>query len=284
MPTVKEILLQTGISEDDISKMDAKLMQGFESVLATSSSAQAAAEAAQAAAAEEKRQLKYMFDNEINPGLLSWGSEKSVYDARLQYMEKLLEGAKANGFIAGEFPAGIKTTVQADTARGSDGKYVAGGNPVPGSPGFDPGQIITAVSNANWLSSEHLRLYGTPMPDDFESLLKESTAQRMSIKDYADRKYKFSEKRQEMTVLAQKKHDDGIVKETEDRLRKEYAERFSSNPNIRQGGPSQFDAIRKGVSKGDRKDPLTMSKEERHEYTRQQIAEDMANRESQPVT
>jgi len=263
--TTREILKQTGLTDEQITALDAKVLAGFDTVLTTAAQERDAAELA-------SRAQRELYDTQIAPALDAWGNEKATLEATAAFYKTQAEAAKGAGFIPKDAPG-----YTAPPARSADGTFVAGGNVVPGSPGFTPAQGITAISNATWAFQEHARLFNQPAPDDFETLLNEATAQKLPFRDYVSRKYKFTEKKAEMTAAAQKAHDDAIVKETETRLRKEYAEAGGNNPGVRVGGDSQYAKVRAAVDAGTRKDPLKMNAEERRANTREMINRDIAD-------
>lgn len=138
---------------------------------------------------------------------------------------------------------------------------------------------FSAVTNANWFVSEHMRLNGgAPPPDDMESVWKEAAAQRMPFRQYVEKKYEFQGKRDAIKANDQKKHDDAIRAEVSAAKDKEFAEKFGNNPNIRQAQPSSFSQLDKAVKQGERKDPLKMTERERSENTHANINKEIAER------
>jgi hypothetical protein len=265
-PTVKDILKQTGITDEAIAAMDANAMKAFETVLST-------AAAAQEQAAELERRQRDLYDSQIAPALNQWGSEKATLEAERDFYKKQNEGARAGGFVPKDAPTHTAPPVQDP----GTGRFVAGANAVPGSPGFTAAEGLEAISNATWYGQEHQRLFGQPAPDDFMSLVREATDNRYKFRDYVEKKYKFAEKRTEIAALKQKEHDDKIRKEATEAADKVWAEKVGNNPMVRQGVPSQYEKIQAGVKSGALKDPLTLSAEARRTQTRQNIAADMAS-------
>jgi hypothetical protein len=264
--TVKEILKQTGLTDDQINALDANAIKGFEGVLTT-------AAAAEAQAAENLRLQRDMYENQVVPALNGWGSEKATLEAERDFYKKQNEGARVNGFIPKDAP-----TSGAPPQDPATGRFVAGANPVPGSPAFTAEQGLEAISNATWFPTEYQRLYGQPVPDDFMTLMKEATDNRYKFRDYVEKKYKFAEKRAEVAATKQKEHDDKIRNETTEAANKAWAEKVGNNPNVRQSpGSSQYDKINAGVKSGALKDPLTLSPEQRRGQTRQAIQTDIAS-------
>jgi hypothetical protein len=248
------------MTDEQINALDAKILSGFDTVLTTATADREAAELA-------KRAQEQLYSDQIAPALDGWANEKAQKDAEIAFYRAQAEAAKAGGFVPKDAP-GYKPPQQDP----GTGRFVPGANPVPGSPAYLTAQDgIKAVSNVTWVMSEHQRLFNQPLPDDFETLMNESVAQRMNFRDYVDKKYGFAAKRQEIATAKQKEHDDKIAKDTETRIRKEYAEAGGNNPNVRTGLPSQFDKVKAATAAGTRKDPLTMGAEERRAQTRANI-------------
>lgn len=272
--TVQEVLRESGLTDEQIQALDQKAISGFSTVLTTATKAEEDA-------AEKLRLQQKLYEDEIVPALNGWGNEKATITAERDFYKTQAEGAKSAGFIPKDAPGYKPPEGGGDAGRDGNGRFVANGNVVPGSPAYMTlDQGITALSNAQWAMTEHLRLFGSPMPDDFEVVLKEATANRMSFRDYASRKYKFDDKKTEIAAKKQKDHDDAIRKETRSAVEKEFSERNGNNPNLRPAAASQFASVRKAVDAGQVKDPLKMTQDERRLQTRQMIHTEMSDQAS----
>lgn len=270
--TTRDILKQSGLTDAQIDALDAKIVSSFDTVLTTATTAQTQAQKDKDAAELAQRAQQELYSGQIAPALDAWAIEKAQKDAEVAFYRTQAESAKAGGFLPKEAPGFVPP------ARDGEGKFTAGANPVPGSPAYLTAQDgIRAVSNVTWVMSEHQRLFGQPLPDDFETLMNESIQNRMPFRDYADKKYGFATKRAEMVATKQKEHDDKIAKDTEARIRKEFAEAGGNNPMVRQGVTSQFDKVKAAVSAGTRKDPLTLNAEQRRAQTRQNIQTELTD-------
>lgn len=262
------------MTDDQITALDANVVKGFESTLTAATQAQEAAELA-------RRAQEDQYSGTIAPALDAWGVEKSQKDAEIAFYRTQAESAKASGFIPKDAPGYVAPQ---PGQRSVNGQFVANGNPVPGSPsGIGADQMFKGISEAMWLSTEHQRLHGSPFPDDFESIVRESANNHQSLRDYATKKYGFEAKRTEIAAAKQKEHDDKIRQETTDALNKEYAERYGSNPNVRTPIQSDFSTLKKAQNAGTVKDPLTMNEGERRAYTRELIHKDISDRQNSPV-
>lgn len=284
-PSVADILRQTGYSDEDIQKLDAKLIAGFETVLTEASNARQAAEAAAAESKEVDRRYRHMYETEMVPALNAWGSERATLAAERDFYKAQNEGARAAGFIPKDAPG--YTPGAPEPPRGADGRYTSGTNPVPGSPGITnemKDEFLRATSEAQWASDTYKDLYETnAMPEgySFYETLAEGTRNRMTFRDYFTQKYKLNDKRKERAERQQKAHDDAIRKEERAKIEKEFAERGGSNPNLRPAAASHYASVRKAVQSGSVKDPVKMNAEERRRQTRDMISADIAENNSQ---
>jgi hypothetical protein len=249
MPTVKEILKQTGLTDDQITALDAKVVNAFGGVLTTAeqehaaaqqaaakaeqerAAAQTAAEkaeqdrvaalAAQEAAEVAKRANAEFYDQSIAPALNNWGTEKSNLEAQVAYYKAQNEGARAAGFIPAEAPGFQAPAAAPGNGQGRDaqGRYVPnapGGT--PGSPTFTMedvkkglGSVLGTVTDIQW---KYQSLYGKPMPISPTELIRQAESVKLDPAAYAARNFKFAEKEAEMARAAAEEHDAKIKTET----------------------------------------------------------------------
>jgi len=267
MKTVAEILKETGLTDEQITALDAKVVTGVTTILSTAQQAQDKAELAQRATNEK-------FEKEISPALDAWANEKASYDTRIAAYQAAMKAAEEGGF---KIPDVLKApTVTPTPARAEDGQFVAGPT---GSPEFvgklkdEIGSAFGFVADVTW---KYRTLYGAEMPDSPTAIIREATAQRMNPADYAAKKYDFAGKEAAKKAADQKAHDDSIRKETEEKKDREWSEKMSSNPDLRRGEISGFSQLSKAVDAKQRPNPLGMSREERHRATSQAIQKDIA--------
>ena len=174
--TVAEILKESGLSDEQIKALDAKAVSAFTTVLSTAQTAEQAAASAKEAAETASRAQRELYDNQIAPSLDAWATEKANLEAQAAFYRTQNEQARAGGFVPKEAPGYTPPAANPNpnpnpADRGADGRYVAGQNPVPGSPGYlTQAEAFKALSNAQWVQNEYFRLFKEPMPDDFESL------------------------------------------------------------------------------------------------------------------
>lgn len=269
MPTVQEVLKESGWTDEEVKALDASKMSGLTKVVST---AQQALEAAEL----EKRSTLQKWDEEINPALNKWAIDSTNLTAERDYYKTIADKAKEGGFI----PADVPFTPP--TARAADGKFVAGANAVPGSPDFVKlrDDLGAAFAFAADTSHRYRTLYGTEMPDSPTMIIREATQQRMSPAEYAAKKYDFAGKEAQRKADDQKKHDDSIREAAVAEVTKKFAEQGGSNPSIRQAEASKFSTLDKAVKEKSRPDPLLMNREQRHASTRQQFLKEANERET----
>ncbi len=108
MASVRDILKQTGLTDEQITAMDAKTLSGFETVLTTAEQERNAAELA-------NRSQRELYDSQIAPALDAWGVEKAQKDAEIAFYKTQAEGARGAGFIPKDAPGyvpGTRTTLR----------------------------------------------------------------------------------------------------------------------------------------------------------------------------
>lgn len=269
--TVEEVLRETGLTDEQIKALDPKVVTGVTTLVTSANTALEQAELAQ-------RGVRKTLDEEINPALDKWANDKASYETKLAAYEAALKAAKEGGF---QVPDIIGKP--AEPARNADGTFVAGKNPVPGSPELvtsikrEAGAAILSLANLNW---KYQTLFGKPMPDSPSDLIREADAQKLDVISYAAKKYDFQAKEAEIKAAEQKKHDDAIVAAALADNDKKWAEKVGNNPMIRQAEVSRFSTIDKAVKAGERPDPLSMTREQRHTATRQAILKEASQLET----
>jgi hypothetical protein len=97
MPTVQQILKETGLSDEQIAGIDAKAIAAFGGVLTTAEQAQEQAEIA-------KRSNEKFYDESIAPALNTWGTEKANLEAQAAFYRTQNGAARAAGFQFDEAP------------------------------------------------------------------------------------------------------------------------------------------------------------------------------------
>jgi hypothetical protein len=313
MPTVEEVLRQSGFTDDQIAQMDQRAISAFGGVITDANKSLRDAKAAQDAAELAQRSNIDFYENRIAPSLANWEEEKSRIEnekartaAELAYYRTQAEEAKKTGFIPAEAPGfdASKFAAPSNPPRDGQGRYVAGapggtpGSPQYVAPNFDvnkvyerAGDAVGIIADIQW---EHQRLFGRPLPISPTELVRQADAQKLDPKMYAARVFNFDARRQEMAQEEAKKHDDAMraegaapleqkLKESEELRKKEvaendrkWAERVGSNPDLRmpQVNPRMTD-IAKAVKANDLPDPLSLNDAQRRALTSQMIRKDI---------
>jgi hypothetical protein len=250
MPTVAEILKQTGFTDEQISSLDPRAVTAFSSVLSSAETErQAAAVAAQKAEADRlawekakadaellQRSNTQFYEEKIVPGLTSWQDEqvklqtdKANAEALAAFYKAQNEGARAAGFVPADAPSFTTPppVVVPPGTRDAAGRFVPNApGSTPGSPAFTLDQIDqrlgNGVSNIGWAMQEYQRLTGGQfLPDPFDQLSREADAQKLPFRDYVARKYDFNGKQQ---AIVQRQQQELFAKERADERMKTESE------------------------------------------------------------
>lgn len=318
MPTVAEILKSTGFTDEQIAAFDSKALTAFNGVLSTAEQERQAAQkaAADAKAAQEAAELaqranREFYDQTIMPSLTGWEDKEKQYaqeianaKALAAFYEAQNKAAKESGFIAIDAP-GFVPSVQPVAGRGPDGKFVAGAaGATPGSPSFKiedfENRLGNGLDNGFWAVQEYQRLSGGQfLPDSVSKLAEEASYNKLPFKDYVAKKYDFQGKQAALQAKAEADMRAQIAAEAvapyEEKLKakdvewqakleakaKEISERGGNNPDVRRAAISNYPEVKKAIADGTRKDPLSMTREERQVEMRKQIQADVvANEEA----
>lgn len=316
MPSIREILKQTGMTDEQINAIDTKALSALDAYGSTVE--QQAAQAAQAGAkAEADRQAALaaqqqaelaqrsnveFYETKIVPSLTGWEAEQKKLqsdvtnaEARAAYYQTLIDKAKENGFVPGETPAFVAPVIPARNPN--DGRFVPGQSGSPEFKGLDEirNDVGAALGTMTELQWKYQNLYGTPLPVSPVALVREAEQQKLGVMDYAARKFNFQAREQEIAAQKQKEHDAAIAAaalaeankangEELKRVRDEYeaklkasSERSGNNPDLHAApGSSKFAEVRRAVQEGTRPNPLTMTDADRRTATRKQIHEEIS--------
>lgn len=324
--TVKDALRASGLSQEQIDAIDARALTFFDSTLTTAENEKkvgtdAAAKAAadfqaaneavakaekdrqEAIAAREAAELAQrsnveFYETKIVPGLTSWDEEKIRLEnervkaaSEAAFYRTQAEAAKAGGFIPSDAPGYV-----APVADPSKGGYVANGNNgTPGSPTYlDPTKLAAEFSSKAGLLSDiqwkYQQLYGKPMDISPTQLIREADAQKLDPSAYAEKRFSFSQREQELNAQRQAERDAKLQAEAAAKSDAEWkakmdareaeftakeklrAEQSSNNPDLRTpSGSSKFAEIKRAEIQGDIKSPLKMTDAERRAQTRKMI-------------
>jgi hypothetical protein len=311
MPTVEEVLRQSGFTDQQISEMDARAISAFTGVLGQAEKERQEAKAAQDAAELAQRSNVDFYENRIAPSLTAWEEEKQRLEndrakanAEAAFYRVQAEEAKKTGFIPAEAP-GFDPAKFAPPANGqvrdpNNGRYVAGvPGATPGSPTFNvnefaakAGDAMGIIADINW---NYQTLFGKPLPVSPTELIKKADEQKLDPMTYASRIFNFDARRQELQKQEQEARDQKLreeaiapyeqkLKEKDEESKKalatkdrEWAERTGNNPDIRRPQDNaQMSSIAKAAKTDPANfDPLLLNDQQRRSLTAQMIRKDM---------
>jgi hypothetical protein len=309
MPTVEDVLRQSGFTNDQIGALDQRAITVFSEVLSTAERERQEAKTAQDAAELAQRSNIDFYENRIAPSLANWEEEKSRIEnekarvaAEAAFYRTQAEEAKKTGFIPAEAPGfdASRFAPPVTPPRDGQGRYVAnapGGT--PGSPQFfdvnkvyeRAGDAVGVLTDIQW---EHQKLFGHPLPISPTELVRQADLQKLDPKTYAARTFNWDQRRQQMREEEDKASRDKIVAEAtaplEQRLKdqaeqfkkdlasreREIYERAGSNPDVRRPQASpQMNSVAKAVKDGVLPDPLGLNDQQRRALTSQMIRSDI---------
>jgi hypothetical protein len=287
MPTVEEVLRQSGFTDQQISEMDQRAITAFSGVLS-------AAEAERQRAEVERQANASFYDNQIVPALTGWDEEKQRLEnekarvaAEAAFYRTQAQEARNAGFIAQDAP-----TFQ--PPRDGQGRYVANAGGTPGSPVFQPQEVIkragdglAQIADVDW---KHRSLFdGKPLPISPSELIRQADAHNMSPMIYADRTFGFTQREQELQKQQQEAHDNKIKQDAVAERDKYWAEVTGSNPDIRRPQANVrmtevAKAVRSGAALpgapgGKLTDPLLLNEHERRMQTKAGIQAELVEAE-----
>jgi hypothetical protein len=267
-----------------------------------------AAKAAQDAAELAQRANKEFYDSTIMPSLTGWEDKEKTLQTEVAnakalaaFYEAQNKAAKEAGFVAADAPK-FEIPAVPVAPRDPSGKFVANApGSTPGSPTFTIEQVkdglgstLGTLTDIQW---KYQRLYGQPMPVAPTELVRQAEAQKMNPSDYAAKTFNFQQKEQELVERQKAEERAKIVAEAtaplQEQLKakdaewqkrleeesKKISERGGNNPDVRRAAISNYPEVKKAVQDGTRKDPLSMTREERQVEMRRQIQADVTSNE-----
>jgi hypothetical protein len=276
MPSVEQILRESGFTDDQIRNLEPRAITAFGGVLTAAETERREASAAREQAELARRSNADFYENTIAPSLNNWGDEKARLDAELAYYKTRSQSLTDSGFVPPESQS---------PPRDNGGRYVAnapGG--VPGSPQyFDvnkvyerAGDAVGILTDIQW---EHQKLFGQPLPISPTELVRRADAVKLDPATYAARTFNWDQRRQQMQQDEQKAHDDKIRADATADADRKWAERVGSNPDVRLPQASRYADVARAVKAGTMPDPLGLNEEQRRQATRAAIRADVAERE-----
>ena len=239
MATVAEILKAAGIGDEIAAGLPKEVVTALTGYVSEADTKLTTAQKEAEKAAELRRQAALEKDEtktyveQYGTKLTDQASLQAKYDATVTYLKSL----KDQGFdiTIPEVTPGAKPAVP--------------GSPAMGANAVDENAILGKVGSvmSQWLdaNNEHIRLYGTPIPEPSTTLADEARNARKPIGQYIAEKYQFKTKQSEREQQAfQKRVDEQVAAKLAEEKRK-LAEAGGSNPNLRPGEPSRASLVTK---------------------------------------
>jgi hypothetical protein len=144
------------------------------------------------------------------------------------------------------------------------------------------GGTLGTLTDIQW---KYQRLFNEPLPISPTQLVKEAEAQRLDPAAYAEKRFNFQAREQELVRKTQEEHDAKIRAEAaapyEQKLAeaetarqkaieetdRKWAEKIGSNPDVRIAQPSRFADVARAVKANERPDPLNLNEQQRRQAT-----------------
>lgn len=238
MPTVAEVLKAANIKEEIVAGLPPEVVNALTGYVSQADATLQTAAEKEAEAAEALRQAG-LEKADIEKYVADYGTaltETASVKAQNESMRKYLESLKAQGF---------DVTVPGATVEPA--KPVVPGSPAIGANALDEGKILGKVGSvlSQWLdaNNEHIRLYGTPIPDASTEVAAEAARARKPVGEYLAEKYKFVAKRQEKAAADLQKEKDTYAAQKVAEAERKMAEKYGSNPNLRAGEISRNSVV-----------------------------------------
>jgi predicted glycosyl hydrolase (DUF1957 family) len=236
--TVAELLKAANVKDEVIAGLPPDVVTALTGYVSQADTTLQTAAQKEAEAAEALRQAEFA-KSDTQKYVEEYGvklDKTATLEANNKAMVAYLETLKAQGY-----------DVQIPTASAEAAKPVVPGSPAIGANAVDEGRILGRVGNvmSQWMdaNNEHIRLYGTPIPDPSTSVAEEAARARKPIGEYLAEKYKFSDKRREKTAADMQKEKDAYAKQKVDEALRAQAEKYGNNPNLRAGETSRNSVI-----------------------------------------
>lgn len=245
--TFQEMLKAQGLTDAQIAVItgDAKLSSTFESMMTQAEATKAEGTRLKQEAEAKDASVRKFWDTEATPKIDEAYSKVAQSEAQAAFYRTQAEKAKELGYIPSDAP-GYEAG-----KRGPDGKFVTGTGEVPGSPGVSKeyidkvgGDTVSAFWAAQDIQAEYQHLYGQPLLN-MQQHAADARARNMNLRAHVEDKFGFQKRRDEMAAAKQKEHDDKIRVEATEAAKKDFAEKYGSNPDARTPVASSFSKYKK---------------------------------------
>lgn len=245
MAKLADLLKEKGWTDEQIGKAfaDAVTLTALDDLFGTVTSER---DALKARDAEWQRNL----DEKYNPAIAAAERKAMEAERRASMMEKDIQLAKEYGYYPEESDTDkkLREAAEAAAARGGQSvdltKYVSHEDAAK----MLRGESI-AIVTAGDIIERHRSLTGNSIIDyettidgrymsGLSALREEAERARKPMDQYIAEKFKYEDLKRQRAEARQKEHDDRISKEAEEKVRREYAEKFG-NPLLAQPSVSR---------------------------------------------
>ena len=225
MPTINELAAELGI---DVATLKPEAVTKWNGYFADAES--------KAAEAQKKLTEAQTLQSVIDQNIASFGMT-----------ETNMAELKANNAALAAANASYKAAMDELKKQGFSGINIpdipAGPTPPPSDPIKNLQNLIvqgfTNVNQTAEVNNRHMALFGKPMPDSPSALADEAAAHRMSVTQWADQKYGFAAKQQEVQAAAQADHDRKVAEAAVAKYRESNPSN-AGNPELNGGLPSNY--------------------------------------------
>lgn len=269
MPSVAEVLKSAGITDEVASGLPKEVVAALGGYVAEADVKLSTA-AQESSKAEEARRQAELERKEIDAYVKKYElslNEQGSLEAKNKALTAYVESLKSQGFD-------VKIPGVDEGA-----KPVVPGSPAIGGNAVDEGKILGRVGNvmSQWLdaNNEHIRLYGTPIPDPSTNIAEEAARARKSVGEYIAEKYQFKARQSAKEKEVYDARVAADVKAKVDETLRAEAEKRGSNPNLRPGESSRSSFVPKIKGEEFHKSDGNLPTRERHKRLLENLHKDV---------
>lgn len=249
--TFTEILKSRGFTDEQVKAIetsvgaDPKARESFETLLVGADDKLKQADAKLTEATTVEKRVRTFWENDASKQLNEVYGQNANLAAERDFYKTQSAKAKESGFLPAESPTFTTPGVAPNS------------NPVPGSPATPKGvtadDVMNLTSAAFYLSNEHLRIFGKPMPgEDLLNITKEARSTGSNALEVWKRKYNVDAEVTRQATEAQAARDKKLVDDAVAEDRRKRADN-ANNENTRPGATSNFSKYQKDdAGKSDR--------------------------------
>jgi hypothetical protein len=264
MASVREILLQSGLSDYEVNSLDTRAVDGFSAVLSKAES--------------DRVSVDDFWKNVYSPGIAVWESERGDFSRKIAAAEARNAAYERERQVLVE-----QGTVTADSfapPRNAGGQFQTPGTPqFTGDPSEFVGRVTQGLAQLSDVEYRYKNLYNAPLPIAPSQIIAEADKAGISPMEYANRQWKFPEKERQ-------KYEGEIRKDEREKVQLETNNKFAGSDgriNPMSGNTPGMSVKRAALDAGQLKDPTRISQQERRAQTLAGIHKHIEEREQRDV-